>query len=94
MIKYIFRCGLIALSIATSITDHPVNVDYLFETAASKGYTKQGEMFSTESLADLTQTVTSLSSRIIDGGLSFHSNCILHSLSDGGLLLVPYPFLS
>lgn len=53
-----------------------------------KGFSKQGEMFSAEWLAYLAEE--NFNTRIIENGLSSHTQCILHCLLNDGFVLIPY----
>lgn len=83
---------MVALSIASTLTSKTsINVNNIFEKAYSKGYTKQGEIFNAEFLADLAENYN-FKAKIIKGGLNLHLCCIIQNLVNKGLILVPYPF--
>ncbi|KAL0269514.1 UNVERIFIED_CONTAM: hypothetical protein PYX00_007219 [Menopon gallinae] len=84
------KCGLVALSIATSKTNFFKSADELFEEALAHGYTTQGEMYSCRNMARLIQKTTEFSTFIIEGGITSHLDCILSCLTNKGFMLVPY----
>lgn len=47
------QCGIVALSMA----DQQVSVEQVQEVARVRGYTKQGEMFSVDNMAELGRSV-------------------------------------
>jgi len=64
-----------------------VSVDKVQELAVKKGYSKQGEMFSVENMADLATTILDAEAMIA----STEAVCdMVDELLDGWLLLVPY----
>lgn len=87
------KCGLVALSMASSCTIQPLSVEYLLQEARSRRFTNHGEMFSVENMASLAHDVLGPHCReieVLTDGLSQNNGYVLHSLLLGSLLLVPY----
>ncbi|PSN31244.1 UPF0692 protein [Blattella germanica] len=87
------RCGLVALSMASSCTSRPLSVEQLFEEARSRGFTNHGEMFSVDDMATLAREMFEGSCREIEvlaGGLGQDKKYVLHHLNSGSILLIPY----
>lgn len=67
-------------------------MDMIFEKALKLGYTKQGEIFNVQFLADLAEHC-GFTTQILTRGLHAHVDCIIHNLLQKNLVLVPYPFI-
>lgn len=87
------RCGLVALSMASSCTENFVNVEQVFNEATRRMFTNQGEMFSVHNMAILAKEFVSLNVEEITTSSEKNRNYLLDQLSSGSLLLIPYPFL-
>jgi hypothetical protein len=78
------QCGLVALAMAGG---EEVSVDKVQELAIKKGYSKQGEMFSVENMADLASAILDTEAMIASTDAV---NDMVDELLGGWMLLVPY----
>ncbi|KAE8741070.1 hypothetical protein FOCC_FOCC013408 [Frankliniella occidentalis] len=85
------QCGLVALAMASAITQSSVSVQALLNEAQSRGFSYQGEMFSVDDMASLALAVLPEVSVKIIAGLQDNRDAVVHSLAQGAILLVPYP---
>jgi len=67
-----------------------VSVDKVQEMAISKGYTKQGEMFSVDNMADLASSILGQAAVISPTAAMCDSWWVVEQLTAGWQLLVPY----
>merc|ERR1719347_1805193 len=81
------QCGLVALAMAGG---EEVSVDKVQELAIEKGYSKQGEMFSVDNMADLAHTVLGKETMIASTYGGNDSTDLVDDLLSGWILLVPY----
>ncbi|KAM6933029.1 actin maturation protease [Xenentodon cancila] len=86
------QCGLVALWMAAHLQDsqRSIDVETLVQTAQSRGYTAQGEMFSASNMALLAEEVCGCRSELLSGGLSGNDATIITHLWGGQPVLVPY----
>ncbi|KAK7788333.1 hypothetical protein R5R35_013965 [Gryllus longicercus] len=87
------KCGLVALSMASSCTSQPLSVEYLLQEARNRGFTNHGEMFSVDNMASLAREVLGSHCKeveVLPEGLRQDSDYVLHHLMLGSLLLIPY----
>ncbi|XP_052128819.1 UPF0692 protein C19orf54 homolog isoform X1 [Frankliniella occidentalis] len=84
------QCGLVALAMASAITQSSVSVQALLNEAQSRGFSYQGEMFSVDDMASLALAVLPEVSVKIIAGLQDNRDAVVHSLAQGAILLVPY----
>ncbi|KAJ8874263.1 hypothetical protein PR048_025106 [Dryococelus australis] len=86
------RCGLVALSMASSCTAYPLSVDRLFQEARLRGFTNHGEMFSVDNMAILARELLHpcREVEILRNGLD-DKDYVIHRISQGSVLLIPYP---
>ncbi|XP_066998369.2 actin maturation protease [Anabrus simplex] len=87
------KCGLVALSMASSCTSQPLSVEHLFQEAHRRGFTNHGEMFSVDDMATLARDMFHQSCRqveILSGGLGQDRSYVLNQLMQGSILLIPY----
>lgn len=84
------QCGLVALAMVTNGT---CNVSFIFELARTNNFTYHGEMFSACDMVKLAQEILSdqYTVKLYSGNLN--DNHIKDFLLNGGLILVPYPFV-
>ncbi|CAI2313948.1 unnamed protein product [Caenorhabditis sp. 36 PRJEB53466] len=80
-------CGLVALSMCLEYFGVKVNVEKILETAKEKGFTKQGEMYSADFLADLTNQFLP-NSAVVRGFPD--AKTLSQSICDGKLILIAY----
>lgn len=99
------RCGLSAISMASELIQkqkadtetafcageeqHNEELDKLLSMARSKGYSCQGEMYSTENLGRLAREFYGLGCQVISYGFEDH-HLIVSELLKGSAVLVPY----
>ena len=71
-----------------------LSVSELYTKAKCLGFTKNGEMFSAKNMAELAHIMFNSYYKVelISGGMETHQQLIIDKLSEGNLLLVPYPF--
>ena len=83
-------CGLVALSIASQLLNgRPCPPDHLLTCAKEKGYSKQGEMFSTVHLLELAQSELECTGTILNS--STLDVCeLLRAISKRTATVVPY----
>ncbi|XP_063231549.1 actin maturation protease isoform X4 [Bacillus rossius redtenbacheri] len=86
------KCGLVALSMASSCTAHPLPVDRLLREARLRGFTNHGEMFSADDMASLARDLLRpcREVEVLRQGLD-DREYVVRCVSRGGVLLVPYP---
>ena len=101
----LYRCGLSAISMASELIQkqkadtetafcageeqHNEELDKLLSMARSKGYSCQGEMYSTENLGRLAREFYGLGCQVISYGFEDH-HLIVSELLKGSAVLVPY----
>ena len=101
----LYRCGLSAISMASELIQkqnadietafcageeqHKEELDNLLSMARSKGYSRQGEMYSTENLGQLAREFYGLGYQVISYGFEDH-HLIVSELLKGSAVLVPY----
>ncbi|XP_063231546.1 actin maturation protease isoform X2 [Bacillus rossius redtenbacheri] len=85
------KCGLVALSMASSCTAHPLPVDRLLREARLRGFTNHGEMFSADDMASLARDLLRpcREVEVLRQGLD-DREYVVRCVSRGGVLLVPY----
>ena len=104
-IVVLYRCGLSAVSMAAELIreqkaetetalyteqkQHKEELDNLLAMARSKGYSHQGEMYSTENLGQLAMEFYGLGCQVISDGFEDH-HFIISELLKGSAVLVPY----
>lgn len=86
------QCGLVALTMCTG-SPNKDTVEFVYHYAKEKGYTNNGEIFSVNYMADLAKYYLpkNASIEIFNGDL--FSTEITEFLLDGGMALVPYPYI-
>lgn len=86
------QCGLVALAICSGKPNQET-VHNLYEIAKNRDFTKVGEMFSVQNMTDLAKDflMGSATAEVYDGDLNDEK--IRKFILNGGMLLVPYPFL-
>ncbi|XP_029026138.1 actin maturation protease isoform X2 [Betta splendens] len=88
------QCGLVALWMAAHLRQPQRNVDMetVVQTARSRGYTAQGEMFSAKNMALLAEEICSCKAELLSGGLSRNDNStvFITHLWGGQPVLIPY----
>ncbi|XP_014247333.1 UPF0692 protein CG33108 [Cimex lectularius] len=85
-------CGLVALSMISSLTPVKISADELIKISIKEGFTIKGEMFSAENLTILTKKILDDMFIITHhvGGLQRRRKEIVNDLLNDTLLLVPY----
>jgi len=81
------QCGLVALAMAGG---EKVAVDKVQEVAIMKGYSKQGEMFSVDNMAELAKTILGRETMIASTDDLSDSMKLVDDMEEGWVLLVPY----
>ncbi|KAG7215581.1 hypothetical protein INR49_022107 [Caranx melampygus] len=87
------QCGLVALWMAAHLRQPHLSIDMetVVQTALSRGYTAQGEMFSANYMALLAEEVCSCKAELLSGGLSGkNAATIIRHLWGGQPVLIPY----
>lgn len=87
------KCGLVALSMASTLTRQPLSVEQLFWKAVNRGFSHHGEMFSVDNMAALAAETLQDSCQqveVLNRGLGHDMTYILGHLAHGAILLVPY----
>ncbi|CAF97423.1 unnamed protein product, partial [Tetraodon nigroviridis] len=87
------QCGLVALWMAAQLRQPHLNVDMerIVQTAVTRGYTAQGEMFSAENMARLVEEVCDCKAQLLSGGLSGNNTtAIITHLWEKQPVLIPY----
>ncbi|XP_041851837.1 UPF0692 protein C19orf54 homolog isoform X2 [Melanotaenia boesemani] len=87
------QCGLVALWMAAHLRQPQlsINMDAVVQTAMSKGYTAQGEMFSAYNMTLLAEDVCGCKAELLSGGLSGSNGAaMITHLWGGQPVLVPY----
>ncbi|XP_040901993.1 UPF0692 protein C19orf54 homolog [Toxotes jaculatrix] len=87
------QCGLVALWMAAHLRQPQLTIDMqtVVQTALSRGYTAQGEMFSANNMALLAEEVCGCKAEVLSGGLSGNSaTTIITHLWRGQPVLIPY----
>uniref|UniRef100_A0A3Q1IQB7 Actin maturation protease n=1 Tax=Anabas testudineus TaxID=64144 RepID=A0A3Q1IQB7_ANATE len=66
------QCGLVALWMAANLQQPQLSIDMetVAETALSRGYTAQGEMFSAKNMALLAEEICGCKAELLSGGLN------------------------
>ncbi|KAF0030394.1 hypothetical protein F2P81_017125 [Scophthalmus maximus] len=88
------QCGLVALWMAAHLRQPQLSVDMeaVVQTALSRGYTAQGEMFSANNMALLAEEVCGCKAKLLSGGLSGNNAAtVITHLWGRQPVLVPYP---
>lgn len=76
-------------SLCAEQEQHEEELDNLLDMARSKGYSHQGEMYSTENLGQLAKEFYGLGCQVISYGFEDH-HFIMSELLKGSAVLVPY----
>ncbi|XP_037630625.1 UPF0692 protein C19orf54 homolog isoform X3 [Sebastes umbrosus] len=87
------QCGLVALWMSAHLRQPQLSVDMetVVQTALSRGYTAQGEMFSAENMALLAEEVCGCKAELLSGGLSGNNAAtIITHLWGRQPVLIPY----
>ncbi|XP_041919276.1 UPF0692 protein C19orf54 homolog [Alosa sapidissima] len=87
------QCGLVALWMASQLLQPARNIsmDVVVQTALTKGYTVQGEMFSAKDMTSLAQEVCGCKAELLKGGMDgVNFPRILRHLIEGQPVLIPY----
>ncbi|XP_031599887.1 UPF0692 protein C19orf54 homolog isoform X1 [Oreochromis aureus] len=87
------QCGLVALWMAAHLRQPRLSVDMetVVQTALSRGYTAQGEMFSADNMALLAEEVCGCKAELLSGGLSGNNAAaIISHLWGRQPVLIPY----
>nr|XP_046245175.1 UPF0692 protein C19orf54 homolog [Scatophagus argus]XP_046245176.1 UPF0692 protein C19orf54 homolog [Scatophagus argus]XP_046245177.1 UPF0692 protein C19orf54 homolog [Scatophagus argus] len=87
------QCGLVALWMSAHLRQPQLSIDMetVVQTALSRGYTAQGEMFSADNMARLAQEVCGCEADLLSGGLSGdNAAAIITHLWGGQPVLIPY----
>ncbi|KAJ0063800.1 hypothetical protein NL108_006763 [Boleophthalmus pectinirostris] len=87
------QCGLVALWMAAHLRQPQLNLDIetVTQTALSKGYTAQGELFSAQNMALLAEEICCCKAQLLSGGLrDDNALSIIKHLWDRQPVLIPY----
>ncbi|XP_068601191.1 actin maturation protease [Brachionichthys hirsutus] len=87
------QCGLVALWMSAHLRQPQLNIDMesVVQTAVSRGYTAQGEMFSADNMARLAEEVCGCEAELLSGGLTGHNAAaIITQLWGREPVLIPY----
>ncbi|XP_030600265.1 actin maturation protease [Archocentrus centrarchus] len=87
------QCGLVALWMAAHLRQPRLSIEMemVVQTALSRGYTAQGEMFSADSMALLAEEVCGCKAELLSGGLSGNNAAaIISHLWGRQPVLIPY----
>ncbi|XP_068440368.1 actin maturation protease isoform X2 [Clinocottus analis] len=87
------QCGLVALWMSAHLRKPQLSIDMetVAQTARSRGYTAQGEMFSAEDMALLAEEVCGCEAELLSGGLSGdNAAAIITHLWGRQPVLIPY----
>ncbi|XP_069004276.1 actin maturation protease [Embiotoca jacksoni] len=87
------QCGLVALWMAAHLRQPKLSIDMetVVQTALSRGYTAQGEMFSADHMALLAEEVCGCKAELLSGGLSGkNAAAIVTHLWGRQPVLIPY----
>uniref|UniRef100_A0A3B4ALD2 Actin maturation protease n=1 Tax=Periophthalmus magnuspinnatus TaxID=409849 RepID=A0A3B4ALD2_9GOBI len=87
------QCGLVALWMAAHLRQPQLNIDMetVTQTALSKAYTAQGEMFSAQNMALLAEEICGCKAQLLSGGLrDDNALAIIKHLWDRQPVLIPY----
>lgn len=87
------QCGLVALWMAAQLRQPQMNIemDTVTQTAMSRGYTAQGEMFSAQNMALLAEEVCGCKAELLSGGLrEENAMSMIKHLWDRQPVLIPY----
>lgn len=87
------QCGLVALWMAAHLRrpQQSLDMETVVQTALSRRYTAQGEMFSAENMARLAEEVCGCQAELLRGGLSGdNAAAIIRHLWSGQPVLIPY----
>ncbi|XP_051255093.1 UPF0692 protein C19orf54 homolog isoform X2 [Dicentrarchus labrax] len=87
------QCGLVALWMSAHLRQPQLSVDMetVVQTALSRGYTAQGEMFSAENMALLAEEVCGCKAELLSGGLRGNNAAtIITHLWGRQPVLIPY----
>lgn len=84
------QCGLVALAMADSVLNNGVTVEKLSEASKRKGFSKQGEIFSSRNLEILSAESYGCKTSLLDINNVAGKWEFLNCLARGDLLLVPY----
>ncbi|XP_039986101.1 UPF0692 protein C19orf54 homolog [Xiphias gladius] len=84
------QCGLVALWMAAHLRQS-IDMETVVQTALSRGYTTQGEMFSANNMALLAEEVCGCKAELLSGGLSGNNAAaIITHLWGRQPVLIPY----
>ncbi|GAA6225835.1 UPF0692 protein C19orf54 homolog [Lates japonicus] len=85
------QCGLVALWMAAHLRQLRLSMETVVQTALSRGYTAQGEMFSASDMALLAEEVCGCKAELLSGGLSgSNAATIITHLWGRQPVLIPY----
>ncbi|KAF1394097.1 hypothetical protein PFLUV_G00022960 [Perca fluviatilis] len=87
------QCGLVALWMSAHLRQPQLSIDMetVVQTALSRGYTTQGEMFSVDNMALLAEEVCGCKAELLSGGLSGNNAAaIIAHLWGRQPVLIPY----
>ncbi|XP_068567642.1 actin maturation protease [Cebidichthys violaceus] len=87
------QCGLVALWMSAHLRKPQLSIamETIVQTALSRGYTAQGEMFSADNMALLAEEVCGCEAELLSGGLSGHNAAaIITHLWGRQPVLIPY----
>lgn len=84
------QCGLVALAMADSVLNNGVTVEKLSEASKRKGFSTQGEIFSSRNLEILSAESYGCKTSLLDINNVAGKWEFLNCLARGDLLLVPY----
>ncbi|XP_035535772.1 UPF0692 protein C19orf54 homolog isoform X2 [Morone saxatilis] len=87
------QCGLVALWMSAHLRQPQLSIDMetVVQTALSRGYTAQGEMFSAENMALLAEEVCGCKAELLSGGLRGNNAAtIISHLWGRQPVLIPY----
>ena len=88
-------CGLVSLMVVAEVMAgregrEDVTMDLLLETARSRGFSLQGEMFSVFWLAQLAREMLEVEVRVERVDLLLDTAWLVELLQSGGLVVLPY----
>merc|ERR1719188_2344308 len=83
------QCGMVALSMATSVLPPHVSADAIQDAAVKRGFSRRGEMFSCDNLCTLANDLLSgrADGKVKDGDLIRNIRWLWDEFSEGSLFL-------
>ncbi|XP_010782033.1 actin maturation protease [Notothenia coriiceps] len=87
------QCGLVALWMSAHLRQPQLSIDLetVVQTALSRGYTAQGEMFSAENMALLAEEICGCRAEVLSGGLGgVNAATVIAHLWGRQPVLIPY----